>query len=526
MNKKNLPHSDKSVADIAKEAFLLLGSRRAAPTPEAYKAAFYEVSGIQPPSEVTVQQKEDKTLATLEAFTQKLSKMYLELGDYGYHLLMSVQDNNFRQFENVFLDLTSKYSKKTPRNIPLIDDEPNKGSIKDLRELLSRILSLGLNKLLLDSPELAKEAQTLAATLKNDSDTTPFDDIDKRLKELCFKIDLKGTNSTDQQELLLRLFRLFVNNIGELLEDDNWLKSQIETLKQLIADPVDYQALENTENHLKEIIYKQGLLKHSLNEAKESIKQMMLTFVERLKIMTENTGAFHDHMSQFSEKISQSNHAVELNSVIEAIMEETRSIQTNTFVALNQMEEARKQVEEAENRVKDLESQLEQMSDLVHEDWLTGSLNERGLEDAFKQAVALSEQNNTPLCVALLDLDNFKELNEKHGYLTGDDVLANLVRVVKHTLRPTDIIARHGGEEFLILLPETEPDEAVSIMQRLQRELTKHFFMYKNERILITFSAGVALHKKGEDRNSVTSRANEAMEMARQAGKNQVLAAK
>jgi diguanylate cyclase len=103
--------------------------------------------------------------------------------------------------------------------------------------------------------------------------------------------------------------------------------------------------------------------------------------------------------------------------------------------------------------------------------------------------------------------------------------LIHLVRVVKDTLRAMDVIGRFGGEEFMIVLPETVLDDAVAAVTRVQRELTKQIFMYNNERRLITFSAGVALRKEGEDRESLVKRADEAAYQAKRAGKNRVVPA-
>jgi diguanylate cyclase len=100
-----------------------------------------------------------------------------------------------------------------------------------------------------------------------------------------------------------------------------------------------------------------------------------------------------------------------------------------------------------------------------------------------------------------------------------------LVRVIKETLRTLDVLARFGGEEFLILLPDTTIEDATLTVTRLQRELTKRIFMHNNERILITFSAGVALRKGTEDKISMLKRADAALYQAKRAGKNRVVSA-
>jgi diguanylate cyclase len=92
-------------------------------------------------------------------------------------------------------------------------------------------------------------------------------------------------------------------------------------------------------------------------------------------------------------------------------------------------------------------------------------------------------------------------------------------------MRPSDVLARYGGEEFLLLLPETQQEEAIEVMVRLQRNLTKAFFLHNNERVLITFSAGVALRQPGEPQSGIIERADKALYQAKRSGKNRVCAA-
>jgi len=125
--------------------------------------------------------------------------------------------------------------------------------------------------------------------------------------------------------------------------------------------------------------------------------------------------------------------------------------------------------------------------------------------------------------VALLDIDDFKHFNDSYGHHVGDTALQHLANVIQDTLRPTDIAARFGGEEFVILLPDTNIDDAVETISRLQRALTKQFFLGNNERLLITFSAGVALFKETEEQAEVLNRADQAMYLAKKSGKNRVM---
>jgi diguanylate cyclase (GGDEF)-like protein len=122
----------------------------------------------------------------------------------------------------------------------------------------------------------------------------------------------------------------------------------------------------------------------------------------------------------------------------------------------------------------------------------------------FERETARADRRGTPLCIAVLDLDDFKSSTTPTATSPATP-LKHLVKIVKDTLRSMDVIARFGGEEFLILMPETTVEAAASTMTRLQRELTKHFFLHDNEKVLITFSAGVALRRPTKSRPNWSS---------------------
>jgi diguanylate cyclase len=185
----------------------------------------------------------------------------------------------------------------------------------------------------------------------------------------------------------------------------------------------------------------------------------------------------------------------------------------------------RARVGEAEQEIVRLQSELSETSEMVRHDQLTGALNRKGLEEALDRELARSQRRKTPICVALLDVDNFKSLNDTYGHHTGDDALVHLARVIRETMRPHDSLVRYGGEEFLIILPDTPLPDAVSALTRLQRELTKRFFLHQNEKLLITFSAGATAFRAGETRNETISRADAAMYQAKKSGKNRVVSA-
>jgi diguanylate cyclase len=182
-----------------------------------------------------------------------------------------------------------------------------------------------------------------------------------------------------------------------------------------------------------------------------------------------------------------------------------------------------RELELAQARIRVLESQLQQMDELVHEDQLTGAMNRRGLDHAFEREFARATRGSAALCVALLDLDNFKQINDNHGHVAGDAVLMHFAKIVNTTLRSMDVLARFGGEEFVILLPSTTPVEAMITISRIQAELAANPCEHEGRLLPVTFSAGATAYQVGEEKHTLMKRADAAVYKAKHAGKNQAI---
>ena len=395
--------------------------------------------------------------------------------------------------------------------------------LPELRDLFVYAMESVVSTQLDDDPELAAEARAIAAAMRTANTVQSMQEILGAVKRFAFRLEFLSEDRKELRSGLLKLLQLMIDNVSELVVDDNWLNGQIGVVRDIVAHPLNLRSISDAERRLKEVIFKQSQLKHSLIEAKEALKQMLAGFVDHLSEFADSTSDYHDKIETCVAKISKAEDISQLEDVLAEVISETRIIQINAQRSRDELRASKRRVEEADRRINELQTELEKTSTLVRHDQLTGAFNRRGLEEAFENEVARSQRRKSPLCVALLDIDNFKKLNDSLGHDVGDAALIHLVTVIRETLRPQDTLARFGGEEFIILLPDTPIDDAKKALVRLQRELTKRIFLTDNEKVLITFSAGVTDFRIDDNQTSVTKRADEAMYSAKKTGKNRVV---
>lgn len=401
----------------------------------------------------------------------------------------------------------------------------DRASANPLQELLAQLLENTLAVLLIDAPELGKEAVALATDIRGAATPEQLAQFGNRLKKFSFRLQFAAEDQTELRAALLHLLQLIVDNINELVVDDRWLQGQIAIVRELVGQPLSLRQLDDVERRLKDLIYKQSNLKKSLSDAQERLKAMLATFVDRLADFASTTGEYHTRIEGCAEKISKASDIAQLSEVLDVVMQETRTVQLAAQRSRDELNEMRSRVQEAEQEVARLQEELAQTSEMVRHDTLTGALNRKGMDEAIEREVGRARRRNAPMCVAMLDIDNFKRINDTYGHDTGDQALVHLAQVVRETLRPHDTLARYGGEEFVIILADTGLDDGVGAMVRVQRELTRKFFMHNNEKLLITFSCGVAELGGEEQPPEAIKRADQAMYLAKRSGKNRVVAA-
>jgi diguanylate cyclase (GGDEF)-like protein len=172
-----------------------------------------------------------------------------------------------------------------------------------------------------------------------------------------------------------------------------------------------------------------------------------------------------------------------------------------------------------EERTFDLEKALSRLEELATTDQLTGAYNRRKFEEIASEEIKRADRYELPLSLIAFDIDFFKRVNDVFGHLNGDMVLRDVTAMVRGDIRESDALVRWGGEEFIVLSPETGLDEAVEQAEKIRRKIAAHRF---GEVGSITVSLGVAGYRAGEEIDSLIKRADDALYSAKSNGRNRV----
>lgn len=472
---------------------------------------------------LTLAQKRNALAHVIEASNGKAERLHARVQGllHGWDALQGDPD----KIET--LDDAPRSTENAARTIRLSPAaDTNSARDASITEFLSVVIRRAIVPVLEGNDSLRAEAEALAgAVVLLSNDPQQAAELHTRLGRLTDRIEWIEDDRRAIRESLLKLLKLVLENISQLVIDDSWLRGQLLMVSEVFSSPLDIRVLDEAERRLRDVIDKQSQLKQQLTDAQERLKSMLIGFMDRLSGFSDSTDHYHVTLERCAQEIETAENLDDLADAVGELLIETRDVRNSARKSSEELKALREEVESANNRIVRLQTELDETSELVRHDPLTGVLNRKGIDEAIEREISVLRRRGSPLCVALLDIDNFKQLNDTFGHRAGDEALQHLTSVIRDDLRPRDTIGRYGGEEFIILLPDTTEEQGIEIVSRLQRALTKRFFLTGNSRLLITFSAGVSLMLVDETSAQAIDRADRAMYAAKRAGKNRVFIA-
>ena len=280
-----------------------------------------------------------------------------------------------------------------------------------------------------------------------------------------------------------------------------------------------YRFLSSTDEESQEIIEDQ-----QLNNNKEVRNQQAqsLTIMKELTMMIDKldqiTGKHTEQLDNHLLNLKDYDKTSDLTQLKKEIAEELNRV-------LNNNHEIHSNIVDAQETVKRLQSKMEEVADMATIDELTGLYNRRALFSRLTEEHSRAERYGQGFSLLLIDIDDFKDVNDEYGHQVGDGILRGLGAFLRQNLRDSDFPARFGGEEFICLLPSTDIDQAVQAGNKIRQLLSHSTLSSKKTHVTlqITVSIGIAVFTSGDDIDNLVKRADDALYLAKRRGKNQIV---
>ena len=251
---------------------------------------------------------------------------------------------------------------------------------------------------------------------------------------------------------------------------------------------------------------------------REELKRVFSEIISAITTTNLNFSASENNLEAIHDSLVPSLSEADVDKIISQIKREIKSLGSSSTSFKQQLQQATQEIDE-------LKIKMARYRDEAIKDPLTHIDNRRGFEKKLREAADHASVSDTSLCLIIADIDHFKKVNDTHGHLVGDNVLRMVAATIKDSIKGKDLVARIGGEEFAILLPETPFDGAVKLADNMRLTFERLDLKKKNtgESLgKITLSFGVTLFKKDEIPEDFVNRADEALYQSKNTGRNKV----
>ena len=434
--------------------------------------------------------------------------------------------------------LFTRSSSDDDTEAPTIEKEALQPDQEEILTTAKRIFIELINQLLQGAPN----AETLSKKIVSSSH-------EKELLQLVNElgVELRRQGKTDlaeeisalpPQEVLIRLL--------EHLDIPSELHDQLEAIKKTLIKGIEGDNIESVLRNVADLIL---AMREKVQQEKIELEGFLKQLTEHLQEldikMQDNFSSHRDSIVEGRALSEQVDAEVEVISLtvqdatdIHAIKEEV-GLRIDTI--RQHMDRFRQQegdrLQKAESRVAELTAQMQKMQEdsqglqqqivderkLSHIDSLTGIPNRLAYNERLETESERWKRYKSPLVMAVWDIDKFKLVNDTYGHLAGDKVLTVIAKLLCKQIRKTDFVARFGGEEFVLLMPETKLEQALKVAENLRESIAKTEFHFKEQRVPITISCGLAQFTDNDDGKKAFARADAALYQAKSDGRNRCI---
>ncbi len=513
-----------TVSQIVKEALSEIKDRHLMLTPENYTEVYNEIS---------------KKYGFTTEESKKIEKYISRLGDDYKAQAISLHIKTVDEFVAF---MTARLSHGAKNGATQVVDDKKLKSLNAFARRILQAISMLHNK---DAKALAEQGMQLLARRYDE----------KNLEEMCLKwFDFVSSYDTEFLDFLkyygVRDFddlRTMSAELEKFLsqKNENTEENALVELLNFALEPSITKELGEELSTIRSVL-KQNPQSLNSKEFQDKIKTFVDRRIEedRTEII-EKVGSLNNILQSIGERISdiaassQSSSAkvqsikndlknVNLNAnsidhVKSMLIEIAGALEIESKELGLEMNSKQATISELQNRVTSLEKELEAAKLESKEDFLTKVATKRALMSEIQRIEEAYKRYGTDYSICFVDIDFFKKINDTYGHEAGDVILSAVAQVLKKNARKVDFVGRYGGEEFVILLPSTSLKDGVRFGDKLRSMIENFKFIYKNERIKVTISSGVATRSANLSDTMTLEGADKMLYLSKEGGRNQVM---
>ncbi|MGD8526341.1 MAG: GGDEF domain-containing protein [Thioalkalispiraceae bacterium] len=267
-----------------------------------------------------------------------------------------------------------------------------------------------------------------------------------------------------------------------------------------------------------------SIYRNKLSQHHKEILDIQAKLADKVGATMRKQESFAEKLESVLEQLDYPGKNKNIEHLRNSLMNEIENILSEQGSQTQMMHDTQSFLQLIGSNIRKLSDELDQVRVLSLTDELTQLPNRRAFLRRIKDEMDRAQRDNTLLTVSIIDLDNFKEINDKHGHAVGDEMLRVYAREILSIFRRYDMVARYGGEEFAVLLPNTDKEGAERAFTKVRNKTAETFIINNNEVMHVpTFSAGLAIFSPGESPESLIERADNALYKAKQNGRDRVV---
>ncbi len=314
------------------------------------------------------------------------------------------------------------------------------------------------------------------------------------------------------------LLLTFIDGLLSQVSPNNPLSIKLKKIKEVVNKALSSKKTSNLGIDINEFFREKNIESDFREVAKEETKHIVLSMASAIQ---EVMGTVGDHGKNLEQCIG----SIEATENLDEILAIKNQIIDVTKTALSKNESLKKELEVSRKTANELSKKLEQTESKSLVDPLTKVLNRGAYNMKIGQVIRDLHNHKGSTALIVADLDHFKKFNDEYGHKTGDRVLLSVASSIQDSIRPTDLIFRYGGEEFVIILYKSSLEQSEIDADKIRNQVKNDFFVDKGNELKVTLSLGVTCAKEGDTEESFFERADKALYLAKRNGRDRVMKA-